>query len=293
MTLDQLRIFVAVAQSCHMTRAADELGMTQSAVSAAVNALEKRYGVPLFDRLGRGITLTDAGRRFLPEAKAVLDRAASARAIIEDLSGVTAGSLAICASQTIATYWLPKRLAAFHTTYPGIRLDVSFGNTSQVEASVAEGSVDLGLVEGPTSHMALLRQAVDVDRLVLVTSWDSPAPPSLPSGALDLEAIAWVIRETGSGTRAAFESYLQQKGIEPDKLPIFLVLPSNEAVREAVAAGAGATIISQHVVARDLAAKRLRAIEIDLPAREFALLRHRDRYQTAAQSALMRSLLNL
>jgi DNA-binding transcriptional LysR family regulator len=94
------------------------------------------------------------------------------------------------------------------------------------------------------------------------------------------------VRETGSGTRAVLEQLLVRDGLSLDALPIFLVLPSNEAVREAVEAGAGATVISEHVVARDLAAGLLKSIPIDLPPREFALVRHRDRHQSAAQQAL-------
>lgn len=287
MTLDQLKIFVAVAERGHVTQAAESLRMTQSAASAAIAALEKRYGTALFDRLGRRIELTEAGRRFLPEARAVLERAAAARSVLEDLSGLTMGSLSLAASQTIATHWLPRRLAAFHTAYPGVRLDVTIGNTRQVETAVADGGVDIGLVEGETRHRALLRQAVDVDRLVLVTATGQPAPPRRPDGGLDLEAIPWVIRESGSGTREIFESYARHEGFDPDGLRVFLTLPSNEAVREAVEAGAGATIISEHVVARDLAEGRLTAIPIDLPVREFALVRHRERYRSAAQNALI------
>lgn len=290
MTLDQLKIFVAVAERGHVTRAAESLRMTQSAVSAAIAALERRYGTALFDRLGRRIELTEAGSRFLPEARAVLERAATARAVLEDLSGLTVGSLSVAASQTIATHWLPRRLASFHTAYPGVRLDVRIGNTRQVETAVAEGAVDLGLVEGETRHRTLVRTPVDVDRLVLVVASGQPAPPRLANGRLDLEAIPWVIREAGSGTREIFEAFARDEGFDPDRLRVFLVLPSNEAVREAVEAGAGATIISEHVVARDIAEGRLAAIPVDLPAREFALVRHRDRYQSAAQSALIAEL---
>lgn len=287
MTLDQLKIFVAVADRGHVTRAAESLRMTQSAVSAAIAALEKRYGTLLFDRLGRRIELTEAGRRFLPEARAVLERAATARSVLEDLSGLTIGALSVAASQTIATYWLPRRLADFHARYPGVRLDVTIANTRQVEAAVAEGVVDLGLVEGPTQHRTLIRRPVDVDRLVLVVASGHPAPPKRAGGQLDLEALPWVIREAGSGTRESFETFMKQEGADPDRLRTFLVLPSNEAVREAVEAGAGATVISEHVVARDLAAGLLKAIPVDLPEREFALLRHRDRHQTRAQQALI------
>jgi DNA-binding transcriptional LysR family regulator len=287
MTFEQLRIFVAVAERGHMTRAAEHIGMTQSAVSAAIRALEAYSGTKLFNRVGRGIELTDVGRRFLPEARNVLERAAAARAALEDLSTTARGALSIAASQTIASYWLPRRLTAFHEAYPYVRLEVTIGNTRQVESAVAEGLADLGLVEGKTRHPALSRKRVDFDRPVLVVSSVHPTLPKLASGNLDLRAISWVIREEGSGTRDVLEELARRENVSLDELRIFLVLPSNEAVREAVEAGAGATIISEHVVERDIAAGALKPIAIDLPQREFAMLRHRDRYETTAQRALV------
>jgi DNA-binding transcriptional LysR family regulator len=290
MTLEQLRIFVAVAERGHMTRAAESLGMTQSAVSAAVRALENQYGTQLFDRIGRGIELTEIGQRFLPEARAVLNRAATARSSLADLSETTRGALSIAASQTIASYWLPRRLTAFHGAYPDVRLHISIGNTRQVEQAVADGSADVGLVEGRTQHPALSRLHVDDDRLVLVVSSAHPLPPICADGKLDLRALSWVIREEGSGTRDILEDLARREGIDFEDLRIFLVLPSNEAVREAVEAGAGATIVSEHVVARDIAAGALVPIAIDLPQRDFALVRHEGRYECAAQRALLEML---
>jgi len=287
MTLEQLRVFVAVAEHEHVTRAATALGLTQSAASAAIAAIERRYGARLFDRVGRGIELTEAGRRFLPEARAVLDRASAARSVLEDLSGWPTGKVAIAASQTIANYWLPRRLTRFHAAEPDVRLDVVIGNTSQVETAVVEGTADIGLVEGPTRHAALVRRAVDTDRLVLVTASGGASLPRLKNGRLDLRAISWVVREAGSGTRAVLDDLARQQNVALDDLRLFLVLPGNEAVREAVESGAGATIISEQVVAAAIAAGRLTAVPIDLPPREFALIRHVDRHVSAAVGALV------
>jgi DNA-binding transcriptional LysR family regulator len=285
MTLEQLRIFIAVAERGHVTRAAEVLGISQSAASAAIAALEARYRTRLFDRVGRGIELTETGRLFLREARAVLDRAATARSVLEDLGGAS-GSVAIAASQTIATYWLPRRLAAFHTANPAVRLNVVIRNTREVESAVVEGEVSIGLVEGPTQHPALLRQHVDQDQLVLVVASDQPPLPVTAAGRLDLRAMTWVIREAGSGTRRVLEDFAFSEGLTLDDLKVFLVLPSNEAVREAIEAGAGATIISRHVVASAIAAGALTAIPIELPPREYALLQHRERHATSAQQAL-------
>lgn len=292
MTLDQLRIFIEVADRGHVTRAAEALGMSQSAVSAAVAALEGGYQTRLFDRVGRGIQLTETGRIFLREARAVVDRAAMARSVLQDLAGFPAGSVDIAASQTIATYWLPRRLAAFHSANPRVRLNVLIRNTNEVETAVADGEVNIGLVEGPTQHPALIRQQIDRDQIVLVVAADQPPPPVKARGRLDLKAVTWVIREAGSGTRRVLEDLVRREGLSIDDLNIQLVLPSNEAVREAIEAGVGATIISRHVVASAIAAGKLTEIPIQLPQREYALVRHRDRHATLAQQALVAHLTN-
>ena len=120
MTLEQLRIFVGVAEREHVTKAAEVLNVTQSAASGAIAALEARYGVPLFHRVGRGIQLTEAGRGFLEEARAVLGRAAHAETMLADYAGLARGSWRIVASQTIASYWFPAKLAALHARHPQI-----------------------------------------------------------------------------------------------------------------------------------------------------------------------------
>ena len=290
MTLEQLRIFVAVAERRHVTRAAQALGVTQSAASAAIAALESRYGTRLFNRVGRGIELTETGRRFLPEARIVLDRVAAARSALEDLSERPTGAVAIAASHTIANYWLPRRLASYHAAFPGVALHVEIGNTRQVETAVVEGAADLGLVEGPTPHPALWREKLDEDRLVLVKAPGQPPLAEFAPGRPDLGAVPWVLREAGSGTRAILEDLARREGLRPDDLRAVLVLPGNEAVREAVEAGAGASIISEHVVGGAIAAGRLEAVPIELPPREFALIRHGDRHVTHAQRALIEHL---
>jgi DNA-binding transcriptional LysR family regulator len=287
MTLDQLRIFLEVAERGHVTRAAEALGMSQSAASSAISSLEASYQTKLFDRVGRGIQLTETGRKFLHEARAVLDRASMARSVLQDLAGLPASPVAIAASQTIATYWLPRRLAAFHAANPRVRLNVMIRNTQEVERAVVEGEVNVGLVEGPTQHPALTRTQIDQDQIVLVVASNQPRLPVNAFGRLDLRAINWVIREAGSGTRRRLEELAVREGLSLDDLNIFLVLPSNEAVREAILAGAGATIISRHVVASAIAAGTLTEIPIELPLREYALVRHRDRHATLAQEALV------
>jgi DNA-binding transcriptional LysR family regulator len=291
MNLDQLRVFVAVAERGHVTRAAEGLGMSQSAASAAIKALEHSCGVRLFNRVGRSIELSHVGRRFLPEAKAILDRADAARLFLDNASQTITGAVSIAASQTIASYWLPRRLASFHEIHPSVRLDVTIGNTTQVAAAVLDGTADMGLVEGRTRSDLLKRIRVDTDRLVMVFAADAAAESA--SSLVDPLSFRWIVRERGSGTREALEDFIARQGKSLDDLRVFLVLPSNEAIRQAVEAGAGATIISKRVVADSIARGSVKVADLQLPDREFVLIAHRDRQQTLAQSALKEHLASL
>ncbi|HUZ62646.1 MAG TPA: LysR family transcriptional regulator [Acetobacteraceae bacterium] len=284
MTLEQLRIFVAVAEREHVTRAAEALNLTQSATSAAIQALERQYETKLFHRVGRGVALTEAGRTFLSEARAVLARAAAAELALSELAGLKRGSLAVQASQTIASYWLPPLLVRFRAAWPLVSLHVSVGNTAQVARAVLDGAAELGFVEGAVDEPLLASTTVAHDRLVIVVSPSHPWATHPPASLAD---SAWVLREAGSGTRSEFELTLRRLGIDPAALDLTLELPSNEAVRAAVEAGAGATAISELVVAHALRAGRLVRTGPNLPPRTFHALRHRHRYHSHAAAALM------
>src|SRR3546814_19208174 len=125
-----------------MTKASEALGLVQSAVSAAIAALESRHETALFHRLGRRIELTDAGRIFLEEAKAVLARAAAAELALAELGNLNAGTLAVHASQTIASYWLPRYLVRFQQAYPKIAIRITIGNSAQVSKAVLGGEAE-------------------------------------------------------------------------------------------------------------------------------------------------------
>lgn len=285
MTLEQLRIFVAVAEAEHVTQAARGLNLTQSAVSGAIAALETRHGVRLFDRVGRRVELNAAGRALLVDARAILSRVAGAEATLQSIGGLKVGKLSIYASQTIASYWLPRRLIGFHEAYPGIELDVHLGNTREVAEAVRAGGADLGFVEGEVEDPALETAVVGSDRLVLIVR---PHHPWARAQSLSLQALTretWVLREQGSGTRSSFEAALQARGVDPTSLPVALTLPSNEAVMTAVASGAGATVLSLSVVAGALARGVLARAPFDLPERAYRVVRHRERYRSPAAEA--------
>ena len=287
MTLEQLRVFVAVAERQHVTRAAQALNLAQSAASAAIAALEARHGTKLFHRVGRGIELTEAGRLFLSEARAVLARAEAAELALAELGGLERGTLAVQASQTIASYWLPRHLVAFRRAYPRIEIRLAVGNTAQVAAAVHEGTAELGFVEGAVDDPALASTRVARDRLVLVVGPEHPWAGRDRVGVQELAQSEWVLREPGSGTRSVLEAALEGFGLAPGALAVALELPSNEAVRAAVEAGMGATVISASVAAPSLEAGLLHQVGLDLPDRAFHVLRHRERYRSRAADALL------
>lgn len=287
MTLEQLRIFVAVAECEHVTRAAQSLNLTQSAVSAAIAALEKRHAVTLFSRVGRRIELTDAGRIFFGEARAILARTQAAELALSEMSGLERGTLAIHASQTIASYWLPKYLVSFREAHPGIKINLVTGNTTQVAQAVLLGTADLGFVEGRVSAENLVQQAIARDRLIAVVGRKHKWAAKKKVTPADLLSTDWVIREPGSGTRSEFDEALKPWKLSIDRLNVVMELPSNEAVRMAVESGTGATVISRLVAARALKMGTLKEIMLDLPERAFTALRHRERYfSKAAQTFL-------
>ncbi|MDH7794962.1 MULTISPECIES: LysR family transcriptional regulator [unclassified Beijerinckia] len=284
MTLEQLRIFVAVAEREHMTKAAQALNVTQSAASAAIATLETQHGVALFHRVGRRIELTEPGRQFLEEARAVLGRAASAELTLAEFGGLKRGTLKLVASQTITGYWLPRHLAAFRQRYPDVAVDLAIANTGGAAERVHDGAAELGFVEGQIDDPALISWEVAQDQMTLVAA-PGTAPPAIDKAWL--QSARWIMREQGSGTRSTFEDVLRARGLDPATLDIALTLPSNEAVRSAVEAGAGIAALSSLVVLRAVRAGMLAELKLDLPRRPFFGLRHKERYSSRAAKALL------
>jgi DNA-binding transcriptional LysR family regulator len=278
MTLDQLRIFVSVAEREHMTRAAEALSLTQSAVSGAISALENRHGVALFHRVGRRVELTENGRSFLEDARAVLRSAAAADQALCELRELRRGAINIHASQTTASYWLPERLARFKARHPQIKISVSIGNTTQVISAIVDGAAEIGFVEDAVRVSELTAWPVHQDQLTIVVHAKHPwTKLRRPLNAAEIASTEWVMRERGSGTRAVFEDALRREGIRPEDLRICLELPSNEAVRAAVEAGAGAGAMSHAVVRSGLASGQLAAMRFRPIERPFLALMHSQR----------------
>lgn len=290
MTLEQLRIFIAVAERQHVSQAASALNLAQSAASHAIAALEARHGAKLFNRVGRRIELTEAGRFFLGEARTILAQVSHAELALSEFSTLERGTLRIHASQTIASYWLPRHLVAFRRAHPKIAISLVVGNTAQVAQAVETGAAELGFIEGAVENHSLQSRAVARDQLVLVVGPGHVWADRTDLTPADLLEKEWILRETGSGTRSVFENELTRLGLAPRKLKIVLELPSNEAVRAAVEAGGGATAISASVAAPSLEAELLRLVSFRLPEREFHVLQHKQRYCSRIGDAFLASI---
>jgi DNA-binding transcriptional LysR family regulator len=286
-TLDQLKVFVAVAERQHVTQASRDLNLAQSAASHAISALEEGFQVKLFDRVGRRIELTAAGRLLLEEARGVLARASSARLKMTELADVRRGTLHVHASQTIASYWLPRYLMVYRQQYPLVDVQMAIGNTDEVAHALVDGSAELGFVEGTIEDAAIVTYPVARDRLVLVVSADHAWAKRHDITAADFCESEWVIREVGSGTRALFEAVLEANGLHLGDLTVALALPSNEAVRAAVESGPAATVISASVAAPGIEAGLLVHVPLALPERTFLVARHKERSISRSAEAML------
>ena len=286
MTLEQLRVFVAVAERQHVTRAVEALHLAQSAVSASIAALEARHGAKLFHRVGRGIELTEAGacswsrlarcwraprwRSWFCRSLAV-SNAASSRFRRARRSWLLA---------TAPSRRVPPRLS-------GGRVRLSMVNTREVAAAVRGGVAELGFVEGEVDDPVLAAQPVARDQLVIVIGAEHSWGEAKGLGKVDLLDVDWVLREPGSGTRSGFEHALGALSLSLHELRVALELPSNEAVRAAVEAGMGAAVMSASVAAPSIEAGLLRQVNFALPERCYYALRHAERCRSRAAETLM------
>ena len=286
MTLTQLRIFIAIAEIGNVTKAAHHLGITQSAASAAIAKLEALYQIKLFSRVGRSIVLSEVGERFLPDAREALAGSTNAIRSLHILSEKTFGTIEIAASQTIANYWLPKKLSAFNGMNPNVSVNVTMSNTKTVETAVLSGKASIGFVEGKVNANELELIEVDRDQPMLVVSPKEKWSLGVNSEKNNIKNLPWVVREQGSGTRRVLEELIQRLGVDWNELNVVLELPSNEAVREAVIAGAGVTVISENVVSLSIESGALRAINLNIPTRSFCMVTRRQKNLSDIEQAL-------
>lgn len=248
----RLRVFRAVAHHLNFSRAAEELLLTQPAVTQQIKALEDEFGVSLFDRGGGRISLTPGGAALLPFADRLKTLADEATAAVAAAYGEQAGELFIGASQTIGQYLLPIFVASFLHAHPQVRVIVRSGNTDEMLEALIRGDIQIALVEGPEHRRDLHIECFMEDHLVLVVP-TTHAWAGQQVSLDDLRAEPVLMREFGSGSRRILEQALQAAGLRPKELTIRMELNSNEALLNAVEAGLGVAFVSRWAVRNQLA----------------------------------------
>ncbi|MCI0414259.1 LysR family transcriptional regulator [bacterium] len=277
MDLHQLSLFLAVAESGSISAAARLRNISQPVLSLHVQNLEEYFGVPLLDRIGRGVELTEAGNLLVQKIRAVLGSVMEMKEAIEEWKDLGRGFLKIGGSTTPGAYLLPKILGQFKKEFPGIELDLLIGNTAQVEQWVSENALSLGVIGKKTTLPALEAVPFVKDELVVITPANHVFSKKKSIRAKDLAGYPFIIREEGSNTRQTYEDVLKRKGI---KLNIALELGSTEAIKQAVSAGLGISIVSPLCIQSERKHKDLHVLRVHDAefVREFHIISLRDKH---------------
>ncbi len=272
LSIRQLETFVALIDRGSFTKAARFLNLSQSTVSGHIAELERRLGVRLVERDRGGAKPTSAGHALLRPAREALRAERNARQAIADLTGLLSGTLVLGASTIPASYLLPRLIAEFHTRYPAVSIRMITGDSDQILDRVSAGEVEAAFVGRLPKRNDLHSDEVDRDRLILVAS---PAHALASRGRVSLADIAdqpLVMRERGSGTRAATEAALSvpagRGGVHPG-LNVVCEVGSTEAMKAAVVEGLGMAFLSDLAVRAELASKTL----VEIPLEEFSVRR--------------------
>lgn len=281
-----MKIFVTVCKYESITKAAEKLYMTQPAVSLAIKELEENYGIKLFDRLTRRIQITEDGRRLLEYAVHLV-------ALFDDMERVmknpdAVGELRIGSSLTIGACLLPKYTKKLALQYPGIKQRVSIDNSDNIVKAVAEGQIDIGLVEGAINDKLLYAKAFMDDHLVAICGRSHSFAQSQVVSLDEFLSQPLLLRERGSGTRELFESAVTLLGKQVN--PAWESI-STTALIYAVEAGSGVSVLPKKLVFEYIAAGRLREVQLQAPvlSRSLYLIHHKKKYLSAS----IRSFINI
>jgi DNA-binding transcriptional LysR family regulator len=257
--LDQLRIFQAVAQSRSFTRAATLVHLTQPGISKHIKQIEEYFGARLFDRSGKKVALTEAGKILFEASREIMVTIDAAERRIDDLKGLRGGTLRLGSSFPVGVYLLPQVLAEFRRRYPAVEVMLEIALSERVEAKLLANELDLGLVSHDARDPRLVTRAFMTDDLVAIVPPDHRWATKRRIKPQDLPEETFIVAAQGAGTRAVVEERLKARGVI---LPHVLDFGNLEGVKHAVEAGLGVSIQAKNVVQRELAASSLRAIKL-------------------------------
>jgi DNA-binding transcriptional LysR family regulator len=247
-TFRQLRVFTEVARQNSVLRAAEALHLTPPAVSLQIKEIETQVGLRLFDRAGRRMSLTTAGEYFLVYARRLLATMKDAEDAMARFLRLESGRLTI-GMVSAAKYFLPQLLAKFHAEHPAVDVRLRLGNREQLAALIQASEVDLCVMGRVPREVATRAEPFAMHPHVLITSPQHPFAQAESVSALALAQEPFIVREPESGTRMVLQHYLEEHRIQP----IFVMeMPSNEAIKQAVMAGMGVSLLSLHTLALEL-----------------------------------------
>lgn len=248
-TFRQLRVFTEVARQLSFAKAAQSLHLTPPAVTMQVKELEAQVGMPLFERKGREVSLTTPGEYMLVYARKILATLKDAEDAAARLKHVEAGTLTIGMVST-AKYFLPRMLAQFRRDHPDVEIRLAEGNREKLVALLQSNEVDIAVMGRPPRELATRAEPFAAHPHVFVSAPDHPL--ARREGQVDVESLRpyeFIVRETGSGTRAAMEKFLQEARLEPR---VVMEMSSNETIKQAAMSGMGLSFLSLHTVQLEL-----------------------------------------
>jgi DNA-binding transcriptional LysR family regulator len=256
---DPLKTFVTVVEHKNSSRAAEEIYLSHPDVSLQIQSLEEELGTKLVNSSSNHLELTQAGEIYYGYAKQILLLQDKAKQEIKQLSNVVTGELKVGASYTIGEYILPFVVAEFAAQYPKVEIETAIANTEEIIQAVRANHLDIALVEGEVNHSDLEIRPIMEDEIILVVPNQHPLARLPIATSEHLQDQVWILRESGSGTRAFSDKLIKEWGINVRKTYIF---GSGQAVKQAVTAGLGIALVSRWIVRKELNAKELKSIRI-------------------------------
>lgn len=289
MNLDKLRIFYAVANHNSFTRASEDLFLTQPGISKHIKHLEDYYGLRLFDRLGKKVVLTQAGDVLYESTQRILQLIDDAKEKIDDLKAMAGGKISVGASFTAGIHIIPEILGRFYRMYPEIEILLDISLSHYVAEKVIANELDIGFIGAPYDDERLITKKLCEDRLVVIIPKDHQWNRRKSIKLAELADQPFILAKKGSGTRAIIEKQLQNTGVNLQKKIEF---GNTEAVKKAVAAGIGVSIISEFSIKNEVAVGQLKPISLSDNAlfRTFYFTYHKDKYLTNITRALIKLL---